>query len=485
MKKLENIKNIFYGVVMLAFLAPTILGARVYAATETQKEDVKKNSALHDEENTLPCLSGASGADISAGDISGSGSKIGYVSGLEGPYILEQFIIHSLKALAVAKGVPETDVLTEEHVVGLAAFSFGEGGDINNSNIFNPLNHGKVPGDGGIATGDVESGHVKYATFDEGVDANARVLNGQYQQRIAAVLTNKDTTSEDVIHAFSYHQFYVDKGFTNDKAWAGKSEPGIVGNSSADAYHQEELGFLTNMRASYDSRAALVIGTDALEQGAGTVIPSKLTYHPAGSSTGATDSDISVAGGGGGAAGSCAGSAGGGPVTIVGEKAFPLAISSKSQLSNANLFHDNTYERGTHGTYEAIDLMVGAGTPVKALISGTVKRISTDRCGGALVTVLSENQGDNADEVIMVSYMHMDKASVNVTVSEGKQLNFGDPIGSSGDGSVGFDTAHLHIDAIKGDVKLACSRNACPAEEAAKYIDLGPTLFTLFQAIPD
>ena len=62
MKKLENIKNIFYGVVMLAFLAPTILGARVYAATETQKEDVKKNSALHDEENTLPCLSGAGGA---------------------------------------------------------------------------------------------------------------------------------------------------------------------------------------------------------------------------------------------------------------------------------------------------------------------------------------------------------------------------------------------------------------------------------------
>jgi hypothetical protein len=54
MKKLENIKNIFYGVVMLAFLAPTILGARVYAATETQKEDVKKNSQDYDGESQ-PC----------------------------------------------------------------------------------------------------------------------------------------------------------------------------------------------------------------------------------------------------------------------------------------------------------------------------------------------------------------------------------------------------------------------------------------------
>ena len=478
-----NKNNLFLSIIMLLFMGPTVLGTSTYAATDFQKEDAIKRSPNYDGES-VPCDTSASGAEISAGDSGGSGGRIGYVSGLAGPYILEQFMIHSLKALAVAKGVPETDVLTEEHVIALVAFAIGEGGDINNRNIFNPLNHGKIGNDNGTLTGDGTSGFVKYSNFDDGVDSNARVLNGTYQQRVAAALINKDTTAEQFMDALSYYQDYKNRGFSNDDAWAEDSSPGTKGAQSADAYYQGRLSLIDQVKADWNNTAGLVIGTEVEEQGAGTVQPSKLTYHPAGSSAGGTDSEIPAGGGVNtdGSADACTGAGGpGGTATILGEKAFPLAISNKSQLENANLFYDNTYERGTHGTYEAIDLMVNAGTPVKAFISGKVKRISTDRCGGVLVTVLSENQGEDSNEIIMVSYMHMGSTNVQ----EGSSLNKGDSIGLSGDGSVGCDTPHLHIDAIKGDVKLACSRNGCPAEEAAKYIDLGPELFKLFNVIPD
>lgn len=269
----------------------------VMAATDEQRSDTLRKSEWSNQEATCSTGSGP----ILSTDLSSSGSRIGYVSGLQGPYILEQFAIHSLKALALAKGVPESDVLTEDHVVALVAFSIGEGGDIANRNIFNPLNHGKIKDDNGVLTGDGTSGFVKYSSFDDGVDSNARVLNGTYQQRIAAALTNKDTTAAQVMHAVSYWKDYATtKGFVNDKFWAEASGPGTAGDSTTDGYYQTRVQLVNQVKSNWAGTAGLVVGTEAEEQQAGLKIPSKLTYNPSGSTAVEADSDISgvdVAGG--------------------------------------------------------------------------------------------------------------------------------------------------------------------------------------------
>lgn len=279
-------------IVLISSSLPTL------AATDEQRSDTRSQA---DWDNQDATCSTSSSADIVGTDLSSSGSRIGYVSGLEGPYILEQFAIHSLKALALAKGVPESDVVTEEHVIALVAFSMGEGGDIANRNIFNPLNHGKIKDDNGTLTGDGTSGFVKYSTFDDGVDANARVLNGTYQQRIAAALTNKDTTAEQFMHALSYWKDYATtKGFTNDKFWASASGPGTEGDATTYGYYQTRLQLVSQVKSKWDTTAGTVVGTEAEEQQAGIFKPSLLTYKPSGSTSSTPDSDISAVNAAGG-----------------------------------------------------------------------------------------------------------------------------------------------------------------------------------------
>lgn len=274
--KISKALRVVVAVLLISTIALTQSTQNLYAATNSQREDVMKNSAEHDGDST--CI--ASTTTTTNDGTSGSNGPSGYESGLSGDFIVEQFAIHSLKALAATRGVPEADVLTEQHVIALVAFSLGEGGDINNRNIFNLLNHGPVKNDNSIDTGgDATSGFVRYETFDDGVDANARVLNGTYQQRVAKVLTDPNTTAAQVMEAWTYYTEYP-----GDKAWAGASEPGTRG-SSADSYYQGRLKLIDTVVGKWETTAGLIIGTPALEQQIGAVKPSLLTYHPNGSTT--------------------------------------------------------------------------------------------------------------------------------------------------------------------------------------------------------
>lgn len=260
------------------------LSQNTFAAINSQREDVLRNSAEHDGDSKCVANTTVSEND---GNSSSNGPS-GYESGLTGDFILEQFAIHSLKALAATKGVQESDALTEQHVIAIVAFSVGEGGDIMNENIFNPLNHGILKNDNGIPIPgkDPASGHVRYETFDDGVDANARVLNGTYQQRVSRALTDPNTTAAQVMEAWTYYTEYP-----GDRAWAGASEPGTKG-SAADNYYQGRLDLISSVISNWEERAGLIIGTPAFEQKTGATKPSLLTYHPEGSTTTGAEDNV-------------------------------------------------------------------------------------------------------------------------------------------------------------------------------------------------
>jgi murein DD-endopeptidase MepM/ murein hydrolase activator NlpD len=172
----------------------------------------------------------------------------------------------------------------------------------------------------------------------------------------------------------------------------------------------------------------------------------------------------------GGTGAPCGGSGGGG---IVGANAFPL-VPNKRVVTNPGMFHNGTADRGGH-PYTAFDILANQGSEVVAFMAGRVTAVSTDRCPGRYVEIHDDAQD------ISVAYMHMNMAG-NVQV--GQTVAPGQHVGVVGPPPNGCGTMHLHIDASHGS-RPGCSRLNCPAANASKFIDIGPQLFTTFQALPN
>ncbi len=213
---------------------------------------------------------------ISAGTAAGSvvsGPGV-WKSNEQPPYILEAFAIETLKAVAAKRGVPASATVTEQHVQGLVAFMFGEGGDINNtSSIFNPLNTGLNAPEliDGAARGD---GVQAFKSFDAGVEATARTIVGSFQSRLADTLINPASTGEQFLEALAFWNRY-----NGNHPWAEASR------GREGAYYQERLSLLAQVRAKYADIAGLVIGTPALEQQSRITEKSKLVYGKTADST--------------------------------------------------------------------------------------------------------------------------------------------------------------------------------------------------------
>lgn len=159
---------------------------------------------------------------------------------------------------------------------------------------------------------------------------------------------------------------------------------------------------------------------------------------------------------------------------VVGDNAFPLG-PTKSVVKNPGMFANGTADQGGH-PYTAYDILADPGTQVRAFASGTVSQISNDRCGGTLISIF--NEASNAS----ITYMHL---SADGHVSEGDVIELEDDIAVVGSAADGCDTPHLHIDAIQGTARYACSRNGCAPSVRSLFIDIGPQLFNTFQALPD
>ena len=198
----------------------------------------------------------------------GSGSGT-WQSGLTPPYILEQFAIETLKDVASKAGVPSTDAVTQEHVIALVAFMFGEGGDINNNDLFNPLNTG-INAPDLLATSNAANGVQSFKSFDAGVEATARTITGSNQSRLAAVLVQPASSAEQFMQALTYFQNYA-----GNKFWAAASLP-----PNQDSYYKQRLILIQEVRNNYANIAGLVLGTPAKEFINNTTDKAKLQFNP-------------------------------------------------------------------------------------------------------------------------------------------------------------------------------------------------------------
>lgn len=188
-------------------------------------------------------------------------------SGLQPPFILEQFAIETLKDVGQKRGAPTSSTVTQEHVTALLAFMFGEGGDINNQDLFNPLNSGLNAPDliDGAHSG---SGVQSFKSFDAGVEATARTIVGSNQSRLADTLVDRSTTAEQFMHALTYYQ-----DFPGNQFWAAASQP-----PNQDSYYQQRLQLVQQVRTGYKDIASLVIGTPEKEAVTGNRDASKLQF---------------------------------------------------------------------------------------------------------------------------------------------------------------------------------------------------------------
>jgi hypothetical protein len=182
--------------------------------------------------------------------------------------------------------------------------------------------------------------------------------------------------------------------------------------------------------------------------------------------------------GGGGGPGGTAGGASpqqcGGSAAIVGNTAFPLVIN-KGGIKNRGIFANGTTNVAGH-PYTAYDILVNPGVEVVAFMSGTVMYISEDRCPGRMVSI------HNPESDITVSYLHL---AFDNHVAAGATVQVGQHVGVVGPASAGCGTPHLHIDAARGNRRPGCSRLNCPPANSSRFVDIGPQLFTTYQALPE
>jgi hypothetical protein len=274
-KSTQSINRVLIISILIVFLLHSISGIVYAEKTPTTKDMMDKGIYYYDPGDNK-CIQD----QYDSSEASQNSDKI-YKSGIDpnGPFILEMFAIHILKASAAKRGEPEENFVTKQHVVALVAFAIGEGGDINNQSVFNPLNLS-------YKSKDIKSipwlnngngGEQAYGSFDEGVEAYARQINMGYQSRLGKVLSQKESTAADFMYALTHYEKY--KG---NAAWAGASLPIEQGGIGVDKYYQGRLDFVKTVKNNYEKTAGLVIGTPELEQQKGMYKPSLLQYKDLG-----------------------------------------------------------------------------------------------------------------------------------------------------------------------------------------------------------
>lgn len=176
---------------------------------------------------------------------------------LQPPYWLEEFVINVLEDIAKTTGVPQTDTVTQEHVVAMVAWAYEEGGNITNTDEFNPWNTG-LDDPALVKGGHDPSGVQSFKSFDAGVMANTLVMTGtkpagKFQTRLAKVLDDPISTADQFMKTLTYYQNY--KG---NLAWAGADDASKPGEQANYLQGLEQI--LHQTRANYTQYATVVIG---------------------------------------------------------------------------------------------------------------------------------------------------------------------------------------------------------------------------------
>jgi hypothetical protein len=265
----------------------SVLTSSGFALSQAQNDVFNSGIRFFNVDIDTPVCSTGSGG-IGADNIDNSTI---WSSGLQPPYILEQFAIETLKDVAKKENADPSSAVTQEHVIALIAFMFGEGGDINNTDLFNPLNTG-LNAPELISGASANNGTQSFKSFDAGVEATARTITGSYQSRLAAVLMQPTSTAQQFMYALSYYDHYP-----GNKFWAEASVPPLQ-----DSYYQVRLQLVGQVRNNYANTAGLIVGTPAFEEITNQTDKSKLIYHPTSDTSSSTDAQSGKIAGGGNSA---------------------------------------------------------------------------------------------------------------------------------------------------------------------------------------
>ncbi len=220
--------------------------------------------------NTADALTAS--ADPSAGGSGGSGV---WKSGLQPPYIIEQFAIQLLENIAAKRQVPTANTVTLAHVEALVTFAYGEGGGSTNNDFWNPYNAGY--GDPALlATAHAVDGKQAYKNFDDGVEAIARAMSGwsqppvesHFQTRLGDILTKPDSSVAQFFHALTY---YKETPGNLEWATASLSDPG--------AYYDHYISLSSQIIDNWSKTAAMVM-RGSVGDSKTLSDSSKLTFHP-------------------------------------------------------------------------------------------------------------------------------------------------------------------------------------------------------------
>jgi hypothetical protein len=307
----------------------------IFAIPANDLGDYNRGAPAYDSLGSDACAAGGGSQGTGSSGAAGS-TYVAWSSGLQPPYIMEQYVIEILKYIADFKQVPREDVVTPEHTLALLAWAWGEGGDINNSSVFNLFNTSALRNDPEAmpyAAGG-RDGRLAYANFDTGIKATAgNILGGTSEQpdrysRVWQTLLDRNSTAEDVLYAYAHYTQYPGNGW-----WAAQNE--IDGE---EAYYQKELNFLSQFRRDY-GQAATVIGTQEREQQTRNRLVDRIHFTEL--LNGSTGSGSS--GGGGLSGGSECVNPSGGTVVEIAEREF----AAGARMS------DDSYLKYTTGRAEA------------------------------------------------------------------------------------------------------------------------------------
>lgn len=177
--------------------------------------------------------------------ITGSGA---WNANVQPPYYLEQFIINVLEDIATIANLPKSDTVTQEHVVGMVAWAYAEGGNIENTDIFNIWNTG-LDDPALLSSTPSGNGVQSFKSFDAGVTAAAVTMTGSNQNRLEQVLTQPNTTAEQFVQALTYYQNYP-----GNQAWAQAD------TDNQQAYYNTLSTLVSQTRANYAEEASVEIG---------------------------------------------------------------------------------------------------------------------------------------------------------------------------------------------------------------------------------
>ena len=99
---------------------------------------------------------------------------------------------------------------------------------------------------------------------------------------------------------------------------------------------------------------------------------------------------------------------------------------------------DTFIETHSGHPHEAIDILSPRGTPVHAVVSGTIRKLFLSKPGGITIYQFDKN------DVYCYYYAHLDRYADNL--HEGMQVKKGDVIGFVGStGNANANTPHLHF----------------------------------------